>query len=467
MFEDYNRDRAIPRGPEHSVPPGNVRAEHLGELLAGSVSVSRNVEFSEPEHDLQIVYTGGDGRTVTCHKNGTSFAGDARRWSWAPGEVRSNDGTVRSVVRWQARTPGLGEGPLSLLHDGETGEVVWHSDPIGFNLTGRLSWVQRYNGHLQERLPAATWTLCPDFPFAEALGVDVNHAQTATDYGSLVAQDPGRRIRRPDLVSTEAAEKAVSLGTWIEKILAGWRDADGRALRSWSRTDVPASRGAFVFYAPLSAVWELDTPDLAKTADAHVHAAHRVSWIMDADGRGASLHWHIRGGGTMAAFGWPELLPEYDEAKERHPLAVKHDRLLSQALTKEFAELPVGSRFGADGTVRPPDGTHEEAGGKCAAVGLIRKEFASATWRSEGSTVEIVWSDGSGTRVWLDDLVAAMDGNARQEPEAALTAAEEIECLDTALERARSRIHELEETLAEVEALNAVLETVVKGSANR
>ena len=67
----------------------------------------------------------------------------------------------------------------------------------------RGRWWDWDNGHLQERLPAATWTLCPDFPPAEELGVGINHAQTAQSYREMLAQDPGRRVLRPDLVTTD------------------------------------------------------------------------------------------------------------------------------------------------------------------------------------------------------------------------------------------------------------------------
>ena len=463
QFEAYNTNRPVPRSAEYHIPPGNIRAENLGELLAGRVSVSRNVEFLKPILDLQISFTGSDGQVVTCQEGGLGEM-EVRRWSWTTGKVRGADGVVRPVVRWQARTPGLGEGPLSLLHDGETGEVVWHSDPVGaFPFISNLYWVQRYSGHLQERLPAATWTLCPDFPSAEELGVGVNHAQTATSYGKLVAQDPGRRVLRPDLVAADVTDADVSLGTWIEEIRDSWRDADGRALAAWGKTHVPTT-AAFVFYEPLSAVWELDTRDLEKASGAHVRSARKAYWILDRDGRDAWLRWESSGGATLTGPGWPRLSPEYDMASERHPLADMHDRLLAEALAREVAGLPVGSRFEADGTVKFPEATGKGSAGRCGIPGMLR-EPSPATWRSLGDTIEIVRFGRAEARVGIDHLVAAMDGDGIQEPEAELSAADEIARLEDALGRARVRIRMLEAELAAAREVNDALEAAITSMA--
>ena len=50
------------------------------------------------------------------------------------------------------------------------------------------------------------YTLCPDFPSPEELGVGVNEAQTAITYNKLLQQDPGRRILRPDLITLNPTE---------------------------------------------------------------------------------------------------------------------------------------------------------------------------------------------------------------------------------------------------------------------
>ena len=457
------------RWPEHPFPPGNVRAEHLGELLAGSVSVTYHVGSYRPGPNLHVAFAGRDGQLVTCEYEDL-VPRRVKRWSWAPGSVRGDEGTVWPVVRWHGRTRGRGEGPLSLLHDGGTGEVVWHSVPSSA-WSNSLTWGQRFSGHLQERLPAAIWYLCPDFPTAEALGVEVNPAQTATDYARLVEQDPGRRIRRPDLVSADAAERDVSLSAWVDRTIDIWSNADGRALRRWDRTDIPASRSrgaTFVIYEPLWAFWELfETEDLAEAAGARVRDASQRYVASTASGKGALLCQHGVGACGLTGTGFPALLPKYDVAEERHPLAVKHDRLLSEALVRDFEELPAGTRFDADGTIGVPEGADGAPVGRCGLLGVLPGDLAARTWHSEGDSIVITRADGSKIGYWLDPLLEAMGGGGSREPEAELTSAETIECLEDALERARSRIEELEKALAGAEALNAVLEAALKGSANR
>ncbi len=448
-FEAHNIDRLFPESPRYPYPPANVRGESLRELLAGTVSVSRDTGFYEPVRDLQIAYTGHEGQAVTCQLAGKFGAQMFRRWSWAPGRERAEDGTVRPIVLRQPRTAGPREGLWSLLHDGETGEVVWHvRDPGVFGGTFSSSWVQRHSGHLQERLPAATWTLCPDFPSAEELGVGVNHAQTATSYDRLVAQDPGRRIRRPGLVSEDVAEKGVSLSTWAQAIVDGLADADGRALAGW--TGWPDTR-TFVFYAPLAAVWTFDARDPDGAAGERARSVNALSG-----------HGITSAGGGVVWHGWPALFPRYDMATERHPLAVQHDRLIGGTLAREIAGLPAGARFEASGAVTYPDDADRESAWKCGAAGSV-PELEPATWRSHGGVIEIVPSGrSSGARVWLDDLVAALEDDGMRKPQAELTASDEIECLRSALGRARARIRELAANLEEVKAENALLEALLK-----
>ena len=104
---------------------------------------------------------------------------------------------------WPIFANGIRENPgwLSPLYDAATGEAIWYGPWRG-------RWRAWDIGHHQERLPAATWTLCPDFPSAEELGMGVNQLQTAVTYDALLAQDPGRRILRPDLVTPDPIEPA-------------------------------------------------------------------------------------------------------------------------------------------------------------------------------------------------------------------------------------------------------------------
>ena len=128
------------------------------------------------------------------------------------------DGETRTREhRWAAekrvRAPGLtpifnpnaerppNRGGLSPLYDAATGEAIFYTKNDGV-------WWDWDVGHLQERLPASTWTVCPDFPSSVEIGIDVNARQTATTYPELLAQDRGRRILRPDLVTPNPVEPA-------------------------------------------------------------------------------------------------------------------------------------------------------------------------------------------------------------------------------------------------------------------
>ena len=177
----------------YRLPPGNVRAEDIMALVGGKVMISRKYSMSDPEYDeLKIIHIGRDGVYTWCSKFKDTGRGTARN--------------QRAATLWKTRgrtlpllDPAVGVGGIGLspLYDADTGEALW------FGRYNRRWW--SWNpGHLQERLPAATWTLCPDFPSAESLGIGVNRAQTAHTYRALVAQDPGRRIKRPDLVTPDA-----------------------------------------------------------------------------------------------------------------------------------------------------------------------------------------------------------------------------------------------------------------------
>ncbi|MXX87980.1 MAG: hypothetical protein F4213_18850 [Boseongicola sp. SB0677_bin_26] len=181
-------------------PPGNVRADDYAALFGDAVFVvndgRRELGFDTPLDRIGVIFIGADGRYVWC-------------------KTRKSGNTLTSDHHWLALTrmrgPGLtpffdptktgkpnGSG-LSPLYDGTTGEAIFYTRNDGY-------WWDWNLGHLQERLPASTWTVCPDFPSAAEIGVGVNERQTATTYPALVAQDPGRRILRPDLVTPDPVE---------------------------------------------------------------------------------------------------------------------------------------------------------------------------------------------------------------------------------------------------------------------
>lgn len=179
----------------YAAPPSNVRAEHYRALFGDTVMISwAGIHFPGTD-GIKIIFIGGDGRYVWCSRD------DQGRFTaqheWRAELRRQRSGAL--VPIFNPAAPTTSRGGLSPLYDGQTGGVIWYTYGDGY-------WWDWNRGHIQERLPAATWTLCPDFPSAASLGVGVNQAQTATSYEALLAQDPGRRILRPELVTPNVAE---------------------------------------------------------------------------------------------------------------------------------------------------------------------------------------------------------------------------------------------------------------------
>ena len=187
--------------PRFRHPPGNIRAEDMMALFGNRVVViDHGAKFSRvgaSEHALKVVFIGRNGRYLFCgyDENFEYFFEDDH---WAPVKVK-HAGTLQHMMNvavqndFDPKRPGI-----SPLYDGATGEIVFYRK--------RKTWHTWDPGHLQERLPRAVWTLCPDFPSAEELGVEVNEAQTAVTYDRLIAQDPGRRVLRPDLITPDPTE---------------------------------------------------------------------------------------------------------------------------------------------------------------------------------------------------------------------------------------------------------------------
>ena len=181
-------------------PPGNVRAEDMYALFAGTVLVVNRGRKSSTvpgvvNHALKVISIGKDGRYVWCSYGFTSDYYH-RENRWAPVKVK-HAGTLSP--RFDPAIDNDSPYGLSPLYDGNTGQIVWyrHRD---------RKWHTKNPGHIQERLPRAVYTLCPEFPSPEELGVGVNEAQTAITYDKLLQQDPGRRILRPDLITLNPTE---------------------------------------------------------------------------------------------------------------------------------------------------------------------------------------------------------------------------------------------------------------------
>ena len=185
------------RRPGFRIPPGNVRAEDYWALFGNTVMViGVSGATGIASHALKVAFIGRDGRYLWCtpRREGPYFYGDHNWWP-----VKTKQGSRL----WPMFANGIRENPgwFSPLYDAATGDAIWYGPWRG-------RWRAWNIGHHQERLPAATWTLCPDFPSAGELGMRVNQAQTAVTYDALLAQDPGRRILRPDLVTPDPIEPA-------------------------------------------------------------------------------------------------------------------------------------------------------------------------------------------------------------------------------------------------------------------
>ena len=185
--------------PEYRHPPGNVRAEDMQALFGNTIMMANLGRQYAEKPFLKVIFIGRDGRYLYCTRgrNGEYFFSDH---IWAPVKHK-HDGQ-----HWPVLDPNINEGKLrglSPLYDSATGRTIWYSRG-----DRDKSWTDWNVGHVQARLPRAVYTLCPDFPPASELGVGINEAQTAITFDEVIAQDPGRRILRPDLVTPNPVEPA-------------------------------------------------------------------------------------------------------------------------------------------------------------------------------------------------------------------------------------------------------------------
>ena len=184
-------------------PPVNVGARDAVKLIANNVFVAH---FAAPEPGrkggvkLRVFYASEDWNVIGCaiRSNGKYSTLSGFKWPAKFHDKRLGlliPGAADSLTR-NDPSPEFG----AYYHNAETGRIVL------LDRGKNRRWYPRNTGHLQERLPASVYTLCPDFPPASELGLEVNHAQTALTYPELVAQDSGRRVRRPDLITDNPIE---------------------------------------------------------------------------------------------------------------------------------------------------------------------------------------------------------------------------------------------------------------------
>ncbi|MBD1204831.1 MAG: hypothetical protein H9533_11930 [Rhodobacteraceae bacterium] len=180
---------------------GNVTAKDMYTLLAGNVFV-RQLENADKHSaevmTLQVTLFKKDGTTFQCAAYDGYVDGVTGSAKWKP--VIVDDERDRERYPLLEATAIDGSSWALLNYDGSTGDL----DAFAV-IRGR--WKPTATGHIQSDIPAAVYTMCPDFPSAESLGTRVNTKQTSTNYRAMVAQDPGARVLRPDLVSDNIPER--------------------------------------------------------------------------------------------------------------------------------------------------------------------------------------------------------------------------------------------------------------------
>ena len=179
----------------------NIAAEHVVPLLRNTAHVTHgeNGEGMLPDGGyVRIVWYGADGLEYRCVQDavkGTAYGWNSGEYSGVTIELKSR--AVRYPLHKGVYEDG--DGYQLLRYNGETGALTTFIGTRG-------RWWEAEVGHLQARLPAVTWDICPDFPSAKSLGTTVNKKQTSRHYFELLRQDPGRRTLHPEYVNEEAHE---------------------------------------------------------------------------------------------------------------------------------------------------------------------------------------------------------------------------------------------------------------------
>ncbi len=177
----------------------NVTVEHVRPLLSNTARISHFWDGQNMDKGsyVRIVWYGADGREHICLTDNKGVSGN-----W---EQRTYTGRTIDLKGHKVRYPlkeHVYEGKpwyQLLRYNGSTGELTTF---IAVN----RKWWESDVGHLQARIPAVTWEICPNFPSAESIGAKVNTKQTSRFYKELVQQDPGERILRPQYVNECAHE---------------------------------------------------------------------------------------------------------------------------------------------------------------------------------------------------------------------------------------------------------------------
>ncbi len=180
---------------------GNVTAKDMGVLLGGTMILGSEIgadRHSANTATLRASFYAADGRSFNCNSWDGFIDPKTGETRWKPVVIDNKFAKERYPLIEVEAADGTSYGLLR--YDGTTGAFDHHA-----SIRGR--WKHISTGHIQSDIPAAVYAMCPDFPSAESLGTRVNTKQTSTNYRAMVAQDPGKRVLRPDLVTDVTVEK--------------------------------------------------------------------------------------------------------------------------------------------------------------------------------------------------------------------------------------------------------------------
>ena len=180
----------------------NVTVEDMDQLFRGVAFVSfqdaMNKKGHKNQHALSVRWLSKNGVSYFCNlKKDNEQVYTVYQGPYEFSFYNAKRHSEKYPLYKYGTSPKKGFRTVRYKASGETSFYILHK---GY-------WWPDSVGHLQERLPAAVWTACPDFPSAASLGADVNQKQTSTNYMELLKQDRGQRIQRPDLITENTVER--------------------------------------------------------------------------------------------------------------------------------------------------------------------------------------------------------------------------------------------------------------------
>ncbi len=179
----------------------NVAAKHVVPLLRNQAWVRHweDGEAMRPDGGyVNVSWYGVNGIQYNCFQGSET----GRTAGWGSGTYSGFTKHLKlRALRYPLKKAVYSDGDRYQLlrYDGKTGGLTAF-------IFKQNRWWEASVGHLQARIPAVTWDICPGFPSAKSLGTTVNKKQTSRFYFELLRQDPGKRRLHPEFVNEEAHE---------------------------------------------------------------------------------------------------------------------------------------------------------------------------------------------------------------------------------------------------------------------